>query len=161
LGLESYEIRLDKPFRTWLFTIARYRVIDHLRKHGRVDVTAPDDMHGLGPQASASHEESLDWISDGEMLLFVERLPLPQRQVLILRHLVGLRTSEIADVLDRTQDSVRQLDSRARSFLATRLAAVGHRPESLQRDASERPLRQAVVLRRRRFALGTQRAGLR
>jgi hypothetical protein len=71
---------------------------------------------------------TLAWLSDSEVKLFIERLPLAQRQVITLRYLIGLELDEVADVLGRSPGSVRQLDLRARQYLQERLTALGRKP---------------------------------
>jgi DNA-directed RNA polymerase specialized sigma24 family protein len=95
----------------------------------------------------------LDWISDRELVLFVDRLPLAQRQVLLLRYMLDLTHAQIAEVLDRTPDDVRALHSRALRFLRTRLAALGRDARHGTRSRAMRPVREARVLRHRRFVL--------
>jgi hypothetical protein len=71
--------------------------------------------------------------------------------VLVLRFMLGLTTSETAEVLGHTETSVRMMQSRALQFLRTRLAAVGR--DSRERAKMARWPRQARVLRARRYAL--------
>jgi RNA polymerase sigma-70 factor (ECF subfamily) len=98
--LPRYEYR-GSPFRAWLFTVARNQTMNQLKRQRRIDVVEPAQAGRL-IDASAVREETdeiLDWISDRELQLFVERLPLAQRQVLALVYLMGLTTSEAAQVL--------------------------------------------------------------
>jgi DNA-directed RNA polymerase specialized sigma24 family protein len=97
---------------------------------------------------------TLGWITDRELLMFVERLTLPQRQVLLLRYMLDLSTREIGEILGRSTDDVRMLDSRARRFLEERLAALGRAPSGKRsRMQWRRQVRLAPVIRQRRFAL--------
>jgi hypothetical protein len=96
----------------------------------------------------------LGWISDSDLTLFVERLPLVHRQVLLLRYMLDLPFAEIAGILDRTPEDVRKIQGRALAFLRQRLAAVGRAPRGPgRRTGHVARTRQAYVLRRRRYAL--------
>jgi RNA polymerase sigma-70 factor (ECF subfamily) len=138
-ALPRYE-RRGPPFRAWLFRIARNLAIDRLRERGRLELEEPGRLDLLA-EPSRADLQSLDWLSDHDVLAFIERLPLAQRQVLVLRYMLDLSTAEIADVLDRSQAAVRQLQSRALRRLEEQLGALGvaARP---QREA--RPMRLAL-----------------
>jgi RNA polymerase sigma-70 factor (ECF subfamily) len=152
-ALPDYEHR--GPFRGWLFTIARNHALTELRKRNRLEVTDPADLNRRR-EAGAEDEAdlaALDWITDRDLLLFIERLPLPQRQVLLLRYMLDLPHAQIARILDRSPDDVRMLQSRAQRFLRERLTAVGRRSETGSRTTMVRRRAHAYLLRRRRFAL--------
>jgi RNA polymerase sigma-70 factor (ECF subfamily) len=153
-NLPRYE-RLESPFRAWLTTILRNQAIDSLRRLNRFDVEEPEEINRRRDVEREADGEmvELDWISDRDLLLFIERLPLAQRQVLLLRYLLGLSTDQIAEALGRTRNDVSALHSRAVRFLRARLAAVGRTATSRQRARISRWPQQALVARRRRFAL--------
>lgn len=163
-GLPRYELR-GSPFRAWLFTIVRNTAIKHLRRQHRIELTG--DEGAIAAKAGPDRNEETEplgvrWITDPDLLLFVERLPLVQRQVLALRFMLGLETREIAQVLGRSPDAVRQQLSRALRLLEQRLAAIGRGP----RHATGRrpipslaPIRPMRVLRERRFGLVSPGAG--
>jgi RNA polymerase sigma-70 factor (ECF subfamily) len=96
---------------------------------------------------------TLGWITDRDLLLFVERLPEAQRQVLVLRYMLDLTTAEIAQVLGRTSADVRSLHHRGLTFLRARLAALGRAPEAGRGIKMRAWPRPAPVIRRRRFVL--------
>jgi RNA polymerase sigma-70 factor (ECF subfamily) len=146
------------PFRPWLFTIVRNQAIDELRRLKRI---VPTDSAELDSQREGHRQDTdtdvddlgaLGWISDRDLLVFIERLPLQQRQVLMLRYMLELTPSEIGQLLGLTPEHVRKLQSRALEFLRARLTSLG-------RTATGRPARMmrarkiAPVLRGRRFAL--------
>ncbi len=154
--LDQFETAPDRPFRPWLFRIARNLLVDHLRKHRPALFEDPQeipDRPAAGPADIATMESTLAWMSDSEVTLFIERLPLPQRQVITLRYLIGLSLEEIAEVLGRSPGSVRMLDLRARQYLQERLTALGRKPVVARRRAMRTLWRQMHVLRERRFAL--------
>lgn len=145
----------DVPFRAWLFKIARNCAMDVLQRRHRVDPESPERI-GRRQEASGENGEiaTLDWLSDSDLVLLIERLPTAQRQVVMLRYAMDLGYTEIAAVLGRSPDAVRQLHQRAMAFLKSRLGAVERR--SL-RDGPRAPMRKTTcqqrVVRARRFAL--------
>jgi RNA polymerase sigma-70 factor (ECF subfamily) len=153
-ALPRYEHRAQ-PFRAYLFTVARNFALTKLKRDRRltvVDIDAlPVEQLPSDPPADI---DVLDWISDRELTLFVERLPLAQRQVLFLRYVGGLGTADVAAILDRPVPLVRKHHERALAFLRERLEAVGRVPERRgPRMGSQVIFRQAAVVRKRRFSL--------
>jgi RNA polymerase sigma-70 factor (ECF subfamily) len=155
-ALPRYRAREGKLFRAWLFTIARNAAVDELERRAR---SRPTDPTTLNHQREACEpaEGPLpfpDWLTDDELRLFVERLPIAQRQVLTLRYLGGFDYDEIAAILARTAVDVRSLHSRGVRFLRQRLAKVGvaETPEERPNAATTRT-RWARVISNRRWAL--------
>lgn len=158
-ALPRYE-RRSQPFRAWLFRIARNMAVDALRLRERVEVADPNEIQRRRDERPEVVEPDLaelpilDWITDRDLALFVRRLSAPQRQVLMLRFTADLEDAEIADMMDRTPEDIRQLRSRALAFLRERLSAVGRR-EPMRGDGikMKRVAKEAPVLRHRRWAL--------
>jgi RNA polymerase sigma-70 factor (ECF subfamily) len=154
-ALPRYE-RRSQPFRAWLFTIVRNHGLSTLRKSGRfqpVDPADLDEERENGGRESPEAAQTLDWLTDRDLMLFIERMPLPQRQVLMLRFLFDMGSEEVGQVLDMTPSQVRAIQSRALKFLRKRLAAIGREPRYERRSRMRQREKQALVLRRRRFAL--------
>jgi RNA polymerase sigma-70 factor (ECF subfamily) len=155
-ALPGYERRAGRPFRAWLFTIARNHAITEVRRKNRVDLVDPEDANRRRELADPTDDTAtpgLDWITDRELMLFVERLPAPQREVLVLRYMLDLTPKEIGVSLGRSAEDVRVLQHRALRFLEQRLRALGRPAQALEKRRWERRLRQAPVLRSRRYAL--------
>jgi RNA polymerase sigma-70 factor (ECF subfamily) len=157
-GLPRYE-RRAAPFRAWLFVIVRRHALDHLRRGRRLDVVDPEELDRRHRDDAEPDTSALQWLSDRELLVFVERLPLMQQQVLILRFMLDLRSEEIAQVLDLSAENVRVLQHRALGFLRERLGALGADRRLGRRARSRSLFRQAPVLRARRYALARPRVG--
>lgn len=110
--IQRYQAR-DVPFAAWLLRVARNAALDHLRRRKAIpfeEVRTADD--GDGELAFDRYEaltEALD------------RLPLDQREVLILRHVVGLSPGEIATRLAKTESSIHGLHHRGRTALKAAL----------------------------------------
>jgi RNA polymerase sigma-70 factor (ECF subfamily) len=153
-ALPRYE-RRRQPFRAWLFVIARNHAFTQMQRRGRLDVVDPQEIDRRRERRESEDLDlrALNWISDRDLMLFVERLPLAQRQVLVLRYLFDLNTEEIASLLSRSASDVRTLDYRARRFLRQRLAALGRDSSSGGLIRMRRWGKPAPVLRSRRFAL--------
>jgi RNA polymerase sigma-70 factor (ECF subfamily) len=154
-GLPSYE-RRRQPFRAWLFVIVRNTVVTELRKRQRLEVTEPAELDRRRERPAdldVPELDSLSWITDRELLLFVERLPVAQRQVLLLRFMLDLPGSEVARILGRSHEDVRSLQSRAVRFLEKRLTALGRAPSQRRGVPWRRRTVWMHVARERRYAL--------
>jgi len=106
-----------RPFEPWMYTIARSRVIDHLRRQKRI--SALEVMFDVLPEvASASGEVTLE-----RALEVLDRLPPSQREAFAMLKLEGLTTEEAAK---RAGVSVSALKVRAhRAYGAVRKAFSG------------------------------------
>lgn len=95
-------------FTTWLYTVARSRVIDHLRRHGRArevpldaDDGTSDDAGNLGACLAADERhEPLRRLEHREQALAfmaaLDALPLAQREAFLLQAEGSLSVEEIA-----------------------------------------------------------------
>lgn len=129
-GLQRYEFR-GSPFEAWLFRIVRNHTLDVKRRAAMVSPAEPAriDLWRDGCERRAATGSGRAQ-RDQDLLVFIERLPPSQRQVLVLRYMVGLDWADIAAVLDRSSGAVRQLEQRALSYLRSRLEAVERGPAS-------------------------------
>ena len=109
------------PFFAWLLRLARNLAIDHLRANR---VTPVESV----PEASSSSDADIDQVHTVRAALAA--LPEDQRQVVVLRHLVGLTPVEIADRLGRTESSIHGLHHRGRRALQRELIALETSPST-------------------------------
>lgn len=100
------------PFFAWLLRLARNVAIDHLR----VNRPTPTETV-IDPETSSGVD-----LDRAEIVrCALATLPDEQRQVVILRHVVGLTPGEIADRLGRTEGSIHGLHHRGRRALREEL----------------------------------------
>jgi RNA polymerase sigma-70 factor (ECF subfamily) len=97
-ALDRFDRR--RPFAPWLRTIVARRAIDTARALAVRREVGEDALAALG---AAVHEDELP---DRRLLDALAALPLDQRAVIVLRHLLGMRTGEIAAVLDVPRGTV-------------------------------------------------------
>jgi RNA polymerase sigma-70 factor, ECF subfamily len=107
------------PFFAWLLRLARNVAIDHLRANR---LTPTENV--LDPDTSSS--DDLDRAETVRSALAT--LPDEQREVVILRHVVGLTPGEIADRMGRSEGSIHGLHHRGRRALQRELERLDSAP---------------------------------
>ena len=103
--ITKYQPR-EVPFTSWLLRVARNVALDHLRQRR---VVSCEEIYESSREADDSGRERRWGL---EQALGV--LPEEQRNVVMLRHLVGLTPGEIAERMGRSEASVHGLHRRAR-----------------------------------------------
>jgi RNA polymerase sigma-70 factor (ECF subfamily) len=113
--LWSSRLRYDErrgKFTTWLFTVARNRAVDRLRRRASRPTGEPDLMDGL-----AGHDDALGRVIEGErkrsVLAALEQLSPGQREAIELSFYRGLTHSEIAQETGEPLGTVKSRMSRA------------------------------------------------
>jgi len=91
---------------TWLFTIARNRWIDTLRKHARPEPDPHDPMFQPTPEPDGAQTLSAQE-REQKVRAAVAELTQPQREVLIAAFFKGLSQSEIAEELQLPMGTVK------------------------------------------------------
>ncbi len=142
------ERRFSGDFRRWIFTIARNRSIDLLRGE-RVrlvsldaegtEAAVPVAAEATTPVAVAEAHEEVAWL-----VAAIEKLPERQRSALLLRELGGLSHLEIAQTLETTAGSARQLITRARDGIRDAAQRDGREHETSKRGGLQRELLNAA-----------------
>jgi len=118
-AIKKYEERAV-PFDAWIIRVARNAALDHLRAK-RAIPTEEVRQTDIGRAETAQDR--------GRALRqALEELPEDQREVLVLRHIVGLSPLEIADTLDKSESSVHGLHHRGRRSLRANLSDLGAAP---------------------------------
>ncbi len=118
-AIKKYEQR-EVPFDAWILRVARNAALDHLRAKRAI----PTEEVRLVDTGRA--QTGLD--RGRALRQALEELPEDQREVLVLRHIVGLSPVEIAGTLDKTESSVHGLHHRGRRSLRASLVELDAAP---------------------------------
>ena len=102
----------EAQFVSWLFRIARNRLIDRGRAAGRRPRTdggeAPDRAGRVDVES-----EALSRLGNSELASVLGQLSDDQREVLVLRFVSDLSIDQVAEVMDRKPNAVKALQYRA------------------------------------------------
>jgi RNA polymerase sigma factor (sigma-70 family) len=101
-----WRFRAGAPFRPWLLRIAANEARNRRRSAGRREHLAVMVAAGLPATAEQSH-------SGGELIAALDRLEAPQREVVLLRHVLELSEAETAAALGCRPGTVKSRLSRA------------------------------------------------
>ncbi len=101
IHLKRHTWRPDSPVRPWVFAIARYKLVDSLRRRGRrIEVDIADYAETLA-------EPVQDAASPREIARALDRLPPGQRRVVAAVSVEGLSIGEAAAAFGMTETAVR------------------------------------------------------
>lgn len=109
----------EAVFRSWVFTIARRRVVDHVRRSTR----RPGDYRPLaegqdGPAPDDTESAAMAAAGAEEALARIRRLPPDQAEIISLRVLGGLSANQVGTIVGKPPGTVRVLQHRALKRLA-------------------------------------------
>ncbi len=106
-SLGSFQFR-DVPFSSWLYRIAHNHLIDHIRATKKQQSVALEDAEHL-----LFARDRLDGRLDRQTLTTaLSKITGEQRQIVIMRIIQGLSITETAKAVGKSEDSVKQLQSR-------------------------------------------------
>ena len=109
-SIKSYEEQ-GVPMQAWLFKIAHNMVVDHLRKVSKIK-TVPIDTVEIKDETDPAEIAEIN-ITMESVRKAMEKLTIDQREVLRLRFFGGLSSREVADVMKKTDGSVREMQRSA------------------------------------------------
>ena len=130
----------DKPFKPWLYQIARNRIYDELRKKKRWSLlwfqsnekTELNQKLGTLPDASLSPRETLNQEQLNRILLRgIQSLDNRSRDMVILRYIQGLSVREVAEILGVPEGTVHSGTHRALETLQKILIKKGLKEEDI------------------------------
>ncbi|MGE5703132.1 MAG: RNA polymerase sigma factor [Clostridia bacterium] len=100
------------PFASWIFRIAHNTFVDFVRKKREIPTEQDELLYGevdetWQPEAQALTNEEIQLLQER-----MEKLNQDQRDVLTLRYFADLKISQVAEVLGRTESSVKMISHR-------------------------------------------------
>jgi RNA polymerase sigma-70 factor (ECF subfamily) len=113
------------PFSGWLLRLARNVALDHLRRRRPIPA---EEVFGADRQVdeTAMHRAR-------SLRTALVALPYEQREVIVMRHLVGLTPPEIATRMGRSESSIHGLHHRGRRALQQELRRLESAPATAVR----------------------------
>jgi RNA polymerase sigma-70 factor, ECF subfamily len=120
-AIQRYEERGAIPFAGWIMRVARNATLDHLRARRQIPV---EEVRTADPCDEGREFEQRQCLKEA-----LAGLPEEQREVLVLRHVLGLSPPEIAARLEKTESSVHGLHHRGRATLKAALIELEAAPE--------------------------------
>jgi RNA polymerase sigma-70 factor, ECF subfamily len=127
--LAKYEPR-EVPFSAWIIRVARNVAVDHMRQRRAIPCAEVRELQPQDGEDESTRHRALD------LREALASLPDEQRQVVVMRHLVGLTPGEIASKLGRTEPSIHGLHHRGRGALRSVLTQMECAPTINQRAAA-------------------------
>ena len=129
-SIESF--RGDSGFSTWLFRITMNLCVDHARHKNAQPQTQPlvvgeEEAERPIPDTAPTPEEHLENSELGrELAAALDEVSEEHRRIVLLRDVSGLSYTEIAEVLEISEGTVKSRLSRARIALRTILLRRGN-----------------------------------
>jgi RNA polymerase sigma-70 factor (ECF subfamily) len=112
------------PFSAWLLRVAHNAAIDHVR------VRRPMPCEEVRPVDQEDHD-AIGRDRYHDLREAFDTLPTDQRNVMMLRFIVGLTPGEIAEAIGRTEDAIHGLQHRGRRAVKAELQRLGAAPAAL------------------------------
>jgi RNA polymerase sigma-70 factor (ECF subfamily) len=128
-------LRADASFRSYLFAAARKIVYEYWRKRGR---RRTEDLEAVSAHELGASPSSLLGRAEDERLLVMalRRIPLDFQMVLELYYVEGLKSREVADVLDIPHATVRSRLRRGLEQVREQVHELAEAPEQLSTTMS-------------------------
>lgn len=122
LAIHNQRLSYDTgvPLTSWVYAIARYKLIDWLRRHARHD-SLHDSLDDIdeGEQALFSNSDEAAGDARRDLAKLLAMLPAKQRDAIILTKLEGLSVHEAAGTLQMTDAAIKVSVHRGLKALAT------------------------------------------
>jgi len=102
-----------KPFLAFVYGIAAHKVVDAHRHAGRDRSDPTDEVPEGFADMAGPEQHALEMSASAEMRVLLTQLPPKQREILVLRVVVGLSAEETALAVGSTPGAVRVAQHRA------------------------------------------------
>lgn len=111
-ALPSYRVQ-GRPFLAFVYGIASHKVIDAHRAAGRNRSDPVSDVPDSAEVSDGPEQRALRGELSVQMAQLLTKLPAKQREILVLRVVVGLSAEETAEAVGSTPGAVRVAQHRA------------------------------------------------
>ncbi len=141
-GAKGFEGR--SSVLSWILTVARNRTVDHIRKHARVTLGAPDEEipdDKPNPEAVLAASQEAD-----RLRACVEKLPERQRAVIHLAFYQDMTCAEIADIETVPEGTVKSRIYHAKQLL---MRCLSKGPKVILNQSPARPSNKHMNDRRK------------
>ncbi|MCA9387223.1 sigma-70 family RNA polymerase sigma factor [Candidatus Dojkabacteria bacterium] len=90
--------------KTWIYSIARNHLIDYIRKEGRIDKVAIDNeiLSNIKGRSDIEEKHLFDFVIET-----IDRLDDENRELIVLRYIIGLEIDEIAKVNSKSYNATK------------------------------------------------------
>ena len=114
-AIDSYD--LNKPFGPWVLGVARFKVIDHLRRNGKDRHIYDNDAINRLAGAYAKRDDEMDDMKSA-LADCMQSLSKRERQALDLRYVEDAKPAQVAEEMHINAGTARVLLHRVRQALA-------------------------------------------
>ncbi len=115
-----------RPFLAFVYGIAAHKVADAHRSAARNRADPTDVVPERFDAAAGPEQMAMNSDSAARMEVLLQVLPDKQREILILRVVVGLSAEETAEAVGSTAGAVRVAQHRALARLKSEITATGY-----------------------------------
>ena len=115
-----------RPFLAFVYGIAAHKVADAHRAAARNRAEPTDAVPERFSLEAGPEQMAIDSESSARMAKLLTVLPEKQREILILRVVVGMSAEETAEAVGSTAGAVRVAQHRALARLKAEIIATGH-----------------------------------
>jgi RNA polymerase sigma-70 factor (ECF subfamily) len=115
-----------RPFLAFVYGIAAHKVADAHRANGRNRADATDTLPDRPSSDIGPEQMAIDAEASARMDKLLAVLPEKQREIVILRVVVGMSAEETAEAVGSTAGAVRVAQHRALARLKTEIAGTRH-----------------------------------
>jgi RNA polymerase sigma-70 factor (ECF subfamily) len=120
-SVAGFEDRGKDPL-AYFFTAARNTVINHWRKKKEVTVGVPEALERVEVRTAKISEDAIDArLASDTVFSAMDNLSAAEQEVITMRYVSGLSTKEIAALVGKKEDAIRQLQSRGLRRLRSHL----------------------------------------
>jgi RNA polymerase sigma-70 factor (ECF subfamily) len=113
-----------RPFLAFVYGIAAHKVADAHRAAGRNRADATDSLPDRASSAAGPEQMAIDSDSAARMDKLLATLPEKQREIIILRVVVGMSAEETAEAVGSTPGAVRVAQHRALAKLKSEIGTT-------------------------------------